>query len=98
ETQAWYASDCAGSGGNYTLSFNATKSNSNDLNSLVDGQMLTFRANGSSASSSTIKVNSLAPISLTKPGGAVLGTTDISNGQMVTVIYNQTQSRFELVG
>jgi hypothetical protein len=105
---AWYSPDAGSAANTYIVRFDGTLNNSNSVAALSDGLMINFVAANPSNGASTLEVygsggtplsvNGTTMIPLMKQGNTALTTGDIVAGQMIAVLFNADQSRFELVG
>lgn len=66
--------------------------------SYVDGLSFTFKAKTSNTAACTVNVNSLGVVAISREDGTDLVVGDIVAGQMCTVRYNITTSKFQLGG
>ncbi len=73
-----------GGGGAYSLAIPA------NIDALTPGLSFTFKANHASFNPSTLSVNGLAAVTITKGAGTNLDANDIVAGQVVTVVYDGT--------
>lgn len=94
---AWFSED-TGTQNAFQLTFDGSGTNSNQITTLTNGQVVSFVAATSNSGDSTIQVNGLTAVPLTKHGSDPLSSGDIVAGQIVMAIYNADQSRFELLG
>ena len=64
----------------------------------LHGYKVHFRANTANTGAATLNVNSIGAIAIRKNGTSVLGDNDISAGQIVTVVYDDSNDVFQLQG
>lgn len=67
------------------------------ISAYVDGQEITFKADAANASGVTLAVNSASALSIVKNYNDPLVSGDIVSGQIVTVRYDETNNRFQLM-
>ena len=98
---AYFSVDNGNSANVYKVKFDGTTSNANAMGSLENGTIINFIAAHTNSGASTLEVigasGSLGVKDIKKQGSTALVSGDIQTGQVVTVIYNVTSNRFELV-
>lgn len=98
----WYSSD-SGTANLYKVTFDGTTTNKNKITGpLTAGLLISFTASATNTGASTLAVVGpsgvvVATPPIRWPNGAALSPADIVANQMVTVIYNAAQTRFELL-
>jgi hypothetical protein len=93
---AWFSED-TGAANTYQLTFSGASPNYNTISSLSNGQILTFVAANSNSGASTLQINALTPVPITKNGGDPLDGGEVASGALITVVYNGDHTRFELM-
>ena len=68
------------------------------FSSLVDGQMIHFRAAAANTGAITLNVNSTGAKDVRKQFDVALSADDIKAGQMVSVIFDSLNNRYQLAG
>ncbi len=68
------------------------------ITSYWEGMIVTFKASAANTGATNLNVNAQGAVAITKAGGAALAANDIQANQIVTVIYNTTGPRFEIIG
>jgi hypothetical protein len=98
----WYSSD-SGTANSYKVTFDGTTTNKNKITGpLTAGLLISFTASATNTGASTLAVVGpsgvvVATPPICKANGAALSPGDIVANQMVTVIYNAAQARFEQI-
>lgn len=97
----WYSGD-SGTANLYKVTFDGTTTNKNKITGpLTAGLLISFTASATNTGVSTLAVVGPSGVVDTPPirkaNGAELRPGDIVANQMVTVIYNAAQTRFELL-
>ena len=97
----WFSSD-SGTANSYSVTFDGvTGDNKHKITGLTAGLLISFKASASNTGASSLAVvgpsGVVATPNITKSDGSPLSAGDIVANQMVTVIYNAAQSRFEMV-
>lgn len=64
--------------------------------SLSDGDKFTFEAGNANTGASTLNIDGLGATAIVRPNGVALQSGDILANQIVTVVYNSTNTNFEL--
>ena len=98
----WFS---AGSGpaNTYSVTFDGVTGNNNNkiTGPLTNGLLISFTAPASNSGASTLAVvgpsGVVATVPIKKSNGAALDPGDILSNQVVTVVYNAGQTRFELI-
>ncbi len=68
------------------------------ITSYWEGMIVTFKASAANTGATNLNVNAQGAVAITKAGGAALAAGDIQANQIVTVVYNSTGPRFEIIG
>jgi len=63
----------------------------------VNGMVVNFKADVANTGAATLNVNSLGAVDITKYHDVALATGDIEANQIVTVIYNSSTAKFQMV-
>lgn len=93
----WFSGD-NGAVNAYQVTFNGTTPNFNNITNLNDGLMVTFRALNSNTAAATLQIGALGAKPIVKSGGLSLLANDIRVGQIVSLVYDSVNARFNLLG
>lgn len=100
--KAHFRVDTGVDGTKYIVDFQqAANAGGHCLGSLVEGQPISFRALNASSAGATLEVALEGATAANLPlfvGGAAITAGAIADDQIVTVIYNNDQSRFDVIG
>lgn len=97
----WFSAD-TGTAASYKVTFDGvTGANKNSITTLTDGLFITFRAVNANTGAATLQVVGPGSVTvgtppITRNGGTALVAGDIKASQLVVVVYNAANTRFEL--